>query len=711
VAGLNPARTVVPVSFGSPLDEARSPAKVASGLTACTNLTYRRFGSWGKRPGNQLSYTSSGVVGAVPTSGFRWYAAFPNQFTQLVIAADNNLWIGGDPGVPIGTRPVGGGSGSTVTSTLTPALSVGVLTQNATIPVTFAPTRDPAINAGSGGDILVMTGFSGPYGFAVNYINFSGTPVAGQTFYVSLVNAPTTIVTATYTTLPTDNAESVAQAVVDAINASPAVTAGAPFMAAAFVLSSTDTSAEIALGALNSGTSGNSITFQITLGGTAPGLTAIPTSPLFLFDGGVTTLAPLKYDGTTVSGLSPFIRITDASGNATAAQFTGCVAWHDHVWFWGDPRQPDSLYASDIDQPEGFVFMNQNGPYEIGAGDGDPGIQTCIPIGNILYVIKTNSIYAITGYDFQGGEYQFQVQPALVGEGVPAPQCITVLNNALVYWDGSAFKRLAVSSFESEDIGAPLALTAGKVSLGNQAVIRAVAGSFNVQTLENDMYTSVGPSGRRLSTNTAFFAVDTGSGVVDTVLMYDDDATQNNLGAYAWAPWTNMAVGAWIPFGSGPNSAGTGDDSPALFWIPNAGQLVVQQYGADPTSDNGGAYPFMAQTGWIDFGTPALTKDLERLLLDVEAVLGATIAVEILFSGPVNGTAQTLYPPQTLTFPTTLGIAGEESAQSLLLAISSAQRGFKVLFRFTESSPTSSYELNSVTAGFMLNTLADSLSW
>jgi len=67
-------------------------------------------------------------------------------------------------------------------------------------------------------------------------------------------------------------------------------------MAAAFVLSSTDTSAEIALGALNSGTSGNSITFQITLGGTAPGLTAIPTSPLFLFDGGVTTLAPLKYD-------------------------------------------------------------------------------------------------------------------------------------------------------------------------------------------------------------------------------------------------------------------------------------------------------------------------------------------------------------------------------------------------------------------------------
>ena len=160
---------------------------------------------------------------------------------------------------------------------------------------------------------------------------------------------------------------------------------------------------------------GNAIQIDAALTGMVLGsLNVTPSVLTNLTGGGATTSAPVQWNGTNCSGLS--YQITKP--------FQNCTYWHNHLWLWGDDNNPDSLYAADINQPRGFTFMTQNGPYYIGRGDGDPNIQNCVPIGNTMYVLKTSSIYAVGGYDFQQGEYAFSITPIIQGKGIPAPNCV-----------------------------------------------------------------------------------------------------------------------------------------------------------------------------------------------------------------------------------------------------------------------------------------------
>ena len=686
MAGASPAREFIPIVFGGAWSEAETPSKVgATGLTACKNLVYRRAGSWGKRSGSGPAFAAAapGPIANRPVSGIRWYRSMPTPLTQLVVAAQGTLWAGNDPNLAAPTA-------------LT-QIANSITAQNPALPVSFASVYDPAVNNGNGGDILVMCGFTGPYNFATGAIAFAGVPVAGQTVTVTLSNgAP--ITTPAYTVLASDNIASIVAAVINLINTSAAVTPGTPYLGLATGIRG----AAVKIGALASGAGGNAITYFATV--TGAGLVCNPSMATSLTGGGISVSAPLKYDGTTVSGLSYQTQL-DFILAGTPRNFTGCVSWHDHVWFWGDPLNPDTLYATDIDNPEGFSFMNTNGGYDIGRGDGDPVIHDCVAVGNILYVFKGKSIYAVTGYDFQQGEYEFQVQPAVKGSGVPGPGCVTRLNNALGYWDGSEFRRLAVGSFDPEPIGKTIPLTSGQVAQGSQAIIRATAGRFLVATHFNDTFAPVGPvTEQELLTNVMLFAVDVGNGVADTVLVYDDDSSQT-IGNYAWAPWTGWTVAAWVSFGGGPTASGNTLDLPALYFIPppGAGKLVVNRVGADAGADSGAAIPWLAQTGWIDLGTAALTKDLHRIQLDLEATPGAVIAARVIASGPVNGVAQTVYPPVNLEFPPTVGTAATESAQALLVGLKPALRGYKFLLTLTESSPESTYEVTGALADCVTN--------
>jgi hypothetical protein len=422
-----------------------------------------------------------------------------------------------------------------------------------------------------------------------------------------------------------------------------------------------------------------------------------------LSGGGAYIGGPVKWNGSTLTGLS-YLTQYNPDG-VLPWEFTGCYEWHNHLWFWGSPQQPDYLFATDIDTAEGFSFMVENGGYPIGVGDGDPYIQDCFAIGNIMYVFKSNSIYAVTGYDFQPGEYQFQVAPAISGSGVPARCCIQELNNALVYWSGAKFERLAVGSFQTEYIGAPIKTTSGKVAIGTPGfpnLVRAVAGNYQVLTHLNGAYPSPGPvTDSELRTNMALWAVDVGNGVADTVLAYDDDATQV-IQQYAWAPWVGWQVAAWMRFTGGLNNAGNAFDQKLLFYIPPppvGGLLTINQIGADAGADNGTAISWLAQTGWIDFDTPALLKHLHRIFLDLAATPGATIMVNVIATG--NSQNGTPYAPRSFSFPVTAGTAAEETYQVLNVRVNPYMTGYKIMLTFSESGSETAYEVAGITLDYI----------
>lgn len=673
--------------FGGVWDESTTPRKVgdAGGMVSCSNNFYHRSGSWSKRPGAAFSYKaqSRGPLAGKPSSGVRWYRVVQSPLTHTVVASEGALLTGDDPG----------------TSNPTALIQIATFTGQSDIPVSFAPARDPWAGNYQGEDELIICGFSGPYRAATGSIIFSGSVPNNTNQVLSIAvqanNATAFVTTIDYTVLQTDNPTTVAQNMSTLLNETSAATAGMP---SPFLSQSTWSSvatplnpngnAALHIGALVSGAIGNQITYGAITSGSHQGISVSvnwSTVPANLEHGGDNITAPLKYDGATVQGL----------GYQIKQPFTGCVAWHNHVWFWGDPNNPETLFASDINEPEGFTFMTQYGGYFIGPGDGGVDIQNCVPIGNTLYVFKMNSIYAVTGYDFQAGEYQFQITPIIIGEGIPAPGCVAILDNALVFWNGTAFKRLQVGAFETEHIGAPLLRTQGIVAQGDPTLMRTVAGDFPYQSLLNGAYDPGGEGGvaNEILPSVAMFAFDSGNGAADQVLVYDDAATQK-LGNYAWSLWSGHSwiVGYWIPFGTGNNDAG-GQDQYQLIWLgPLNSDSVTPvegyEFGASPGKDDKYPIAWSVQTGWYTTGTAVLQKDMHRVALEAEATNGALISATLIT--PTTA-------PYTITFPATTATKGNETYQILWGEVNPRIYSQAFMFTFTESGLNTAYELLSLT--------------
>jgi hypothetical protein len=711
MAGQAPKARFSPFPCDGVLTEFVTPSRLANGLTACQNLIYERQGSWGKRPGADQSILPLGDS-ITPASGFRWYASYPSPVTKLVVYEQGHLFIGNDQFSlhDQGAFPLSGD----------------------TAPM-FCSARDPQGNAGNGEDILIITGITIDDGsFAQGNITITGQPGAQpMNSYIEVsfkLGAGPTVWTSQYMILGSDNAASIASELTDLINETTAFLAGgsaAPFIGEAYYTvppprqSMGNPPQPIALvhfGARHGGAGGNSITFKVVFNDNTDsnstlgvflgnGVTEIglgragpwPESAILNFAGGGEYFAgPCRY------GLGVDEGIVEGLSYMAPNAFTGCTTWHDHCWFWGDPNNPDYLFASDIFQPECFTFMEENGGmspspgqgtqpggYAIGVGDGDPGVVTCVPSANGLYVLKYGNIYIVEGYDFQQGEYAFSVTPQVQGYGTTSLWGATVLENELIFWSGKKFMRLAPGSYEPEHIGMPVPLTEAMAAAGLQSAIRVVAGSFQVQTLLQNYYGAPLPfeSDTILLRSVALFAFDDGSGEGRLIAVYDDEKTALS-GQYAWSIWTGWRIGAWIPYGQGPTPLGIDVDKPILLFI-NPDGTTISQMGAHAADDWENPIPWMAQTGWIDFGDPEVLKNVHRLFLSVEAVPGAEFTATLIPNAIIEPAMSwpSPYPttPQMIEFNPTVAPNGGEAHNELVQYVEQSLQGTAAMLQLSEA--------------------------
>ena len=390
--------------------------------------------------------------------------------------------------------------------------------------------------------------------------------------------------------------------------------------------------------------------------------------------------APLKWDGANaVVPLSP--NITNP--------FTGVTEWHGHLWFWGDPSVPATLFATDIDNPEGFTFMLEFSPegYPIGRGDGDPYIQRVINVGDVLYAFKTASIFAVTGYDFQATDVQFTIQEAVTDSGTTAPHSVANLRGSLIYWDGASFRQFVPGNTETIAIGTPIINSMARAAVGSQAGIQAFAGDFIVQTVD----------GYTLYSGFYLCAIDlNGTGVADTILAYDLDASAL-MGKPMWTVWTGLSIGAFIPWN------GFGDLR--YLYIGSATDGTVRLMGGDPTGDDntfGPPSPIAceAQLGRYAFDTPDQYKRLDRAYLEAESTAATfEVAVRTDVSASTQPT-MTTGEPGLLAGEAVIaaenifaGDAGASTYQSPIVDFEGWVKGLNFSFDITESSNSSAWSL------------------
>ncbi|MGC1759526.1 MAG: hypothetical protein WA742_09235 [Candidatus Cybelea sp.] len=703
-----PKRTFLGFPCSGVLNEWNDPVQVGgSGLTDVSNLIYHRNGAWGRRPGANISALPNGNS-TTPVNGYRWYRAFPSQVTQLVVYAQGALLIGNNQ---------------------TDLTSIGNFALSGSTPPSFCTARDPQANSGNGADVLIVTGLTLPHGsFGVGDVTITGLPGAqppSSWITLTAIDASSnTVTTSQYTITGADNPESIANGLCELINATAAFINGAngatynPFIGETYYTvpnpKQTDPTnppvpqAIIHMGAQNGGAAGNNIQYGVTWNdasdsgstlavyiGIGSGEMSVPQvsgSPPYtptttnFVQGGNSFSGPCKVENPVTS--PTLVGLSFMCSNP----FTFCVSWHQHVWYWGDENNPDTVFASDINQPEAFTFMIENGGlnvtpnnpqtggYTIGVGDGDPFVQACVPIGNALYVFKTSSIYMIEGYDFQVGEYQFSLTPQIVGYGIPCPYAATVLDEQLVFWSGKKFCRLAVGSYEVEHIGLPLPITEGLCSTTAQKHVRVIAGDMQALTLLNNVYAN-GQANLTPATviyrNIAIFSFDLGGGNFLNAV-YDDEKSAA-IGGYAWTKWYDWNIGCWIQYGLGLGPSGNKTDAPLMCFIDPQG-LNFYVAGQNAQSDYGNPIPWMGQTGWIDGGTPEVVKNAQRVYLNASATVGATfteyiIPGRIVFPGPPPiGSSEYGTQPQTVLFNPTLAPNYCEATNNLNQYIANGQQ-------------------------------------
>ena len=280
---------------------------------------------------------------------------------------------------------------------------------------------------------------------------------------------------------------------------------------------------------------------------------------------------------------------------------------------------------------------------------------------------------------------------------MPTPYCGAVLENEIVFWSGRKFLRWRRLRTTPEHIGFPIPITEGLVSKGMQLDVRCVAGDLQVKTPMNNQYGPTNPYAGNtiIYRSLAMWAVDVGDGSPDTIIVYDDEAT-NNIGQYAWSTWTGWNVGCWIQQGAGPGNGGD-IDKPYVFFVDPYG-IYINLVGGNANFDFGTTQPipWFAQTGWINFSSPELLKNARLMFANMEAQAGAQLTATIIPGRIVDAAPN--WPstfgtnPQTVAFQPTLAPANSEAnndAEQFIFAPNSpgAQpiQSKSVLLQFNES--------------------------
>lgn len=411
------------------------------------------------------------------------------------------------------------------------------------------------------------------------------------------------------------------------------------------------------------------------------GVAGTPASDILIYT--VAGFQPRKWDGTNLTILSPSI----------PNPFTGCETWNGHVWFWGDPAFPTTLFATDIFNPEGFVFMNTpgQGGYQIGRGDGDPLVQRAMGVGPYLVILKSGSIYMAQGFDFTG-EAQFTFQPMVRDAGTSNGHTAALLRGQVYFFSGSQFMRYLPGNTEAEPIGIPLLNSMAKLALSSQAIMRGIAGDFIVTTL------GASPV---LYTNVYMCCADyNADGQPDSVLMFDLDASEK-AGRPMWTILEGVVVGAFVPY-----TAKQGDTP--LLYMGDYTNPTMRLFGGNATADSilaAGDTPISArvQVGRYDFGTPDQIKRLDRVFFRMHSN-AATFTVEV--STDVDDQSQQANPIGQLGGTAIVGTAIVGTAvignfdgtayQAPPIDFKQNVKGLNFLFDISESSITSAWSLESL---------------
>jgi hypothetical protein len=420
------------------------------------------------------------------------------------------------------------------------------------------------------------------------------------------------------------------------------------------------------------------------------------------------TGAPIKYDGTNPPSFL----------NASITNpFAGTYFWHEHVWFWGDPSFPDTVFATDLGNPESYAFSTNFGGYQQGRGDGDATVTGMIDNGSALLAFKNKHIYAIQGYDFVQGEYPFSDLPLVTGIGSPSGKSLANLGGNIIFWGGQQFYSLAPGNILGQSaptpIGTPLVNTLALAATGSQSAIRACAGDFLV----------MGPNGPIVYDNCYLCALDINNdGVAEVICIYDASASAK-LGGPAWTVWTNLNIGCLIPWG------GPGDQNLLYFGDARKGQ--VNQIGQIAANDSGVAIPVAVTLLQDDAGTPDRIKRIDRVFLELQsnaAIFTVLADAQGSLFAPPPGSQPPFLPDNAQTAQVTAALANPSGALfgtgifgQAIFGSGQATRyqsargdfngaypgGRNVTFTITEESLTSLYEL----VGLTYHAIVEPVAW
>ncbi|MBX2861181.1 MAG: hypothetical protein KTR14_08095 [Vampirovibrio sp.] len=134
--------------------------------------------------------------------------------------------------------------------------------------------------------------------------------------------------------------------------------------------------------------------------------------------------APLKYDGSTVTGLANWTTI-ESTGYPAYAE-----VWKNRLWFTGNPQKPYRVYFSEPGNPEGWDALNGAGAVDVNINDGQlvTGIKTFF---DSLIIYKQRSIHQLVGDSApgSGGGNEFRIKPISTDLGCEAPRTIVTVGN------------------------------------------------------------------------------------------------------------------------------------------------------------------------------------------------------------------------------------------------------------------------------------------
>lgn len=292
---------------------------------------------------------------------------------------------------------------------------------------------------------------------------------------------------------------------------------------------------------------------------------------------------PLAKFITTHSGYMFHANTVEAAG----AAFTSRVRW-------SHPGEPEDYRTNDY--------------IDVGVDDGDQITGIC-STGATLYVFKTRSVWALTGYD----PSTFQLAKVADRVGAVSQEAIAKSEDAVYFFDGVR-GMFAISSGKITWLWPKLAtlLSGGTIQAAYLVGQSAGFPGVTVGWLDARLWVGV-PYGTGATGNTATFVFDPQAG--GAWYRYEFETAEAPGEVSAWLEWTPPAA------------------DPVPFVVMNASQVVQLEYddgSTDVASSPAGGVPFVSsfRTAWFTAGPRGVKKRWRRPTFVLNANIATVLSVK-----------------------------------------------------------------------------------